>query len=51
MNCPQCNIELEVVDCGVYKGKLWNEYECPECDYCFSEEPDWDSMPGGHDDY
>jgi hypothetical protein len=51
MNCPQCDIEMEVVDSGSYKGHTWYDYQCPFCDYCYSEEPDWDSMSGGHDDY
>lgn len=51
MNCPQCDVEMEMVDFGSYNGKEWYQYECPFCDYCCSDEPDWDSMSGGHDDY
>lgn len=49
--CPLCGSDVEVIDSGSYKGKVWYHYECtnPECQHEESEEPDWDSMPGGHD--
>lgn len=49
--CPLCGGSVEVVDFGSYKGKTWYHYKCTECNYEESEEPDWDSMLGGHDDY
>jgi hypothetical protein len=50
MNCPQCDIELEAVESCNYRGLIWNMYECPVCDYCCTEEPDWDNVPEGYYD-
>lgn len=49
---PTCKgAELEYVDGGtVLIGKRsigWTEYICPVCGETFSNEPDWDSLPGG----
>ena len=44
MNCPQCDIKLEATSSGSYKGRTWYQYECPVCDYCCTDEPDWDIM-------
>lgn len=30
-------------------GYDWTSYECTECGHIESDEPDWDSMKGGHD--
>ena len=49
--CTMCGGETEIIDSGSYNGSVWNHYRCTECGYEESEEPDWDSMPGGHDDY
>ena len=46
--CPECGKELyaEEEGDGVY---VWNEYYCPDHGLISSDEPDWDSMKGGHD--
>ena len=49
--CPLCGGNITIIDFGSYKGKIWYHYQCEECYYQESEEPDWDSMSGGHDDY
>ena len=46
-----CGGTMEEVDRGIYKGFTWNKMKCTECNYEESDEPDWDSEPGGHDDY
>jgi rubrerythrin len=52
MNCPVCgNDEMFVRDSGEYKGVEWLAWICDECGHEESDEPDWDSEPGGHDDY
>ena len=49
--CPICGGDMEEKDSGGYKGYIWNTVECIECGHIESDEPDWDSMPGGHDYY
>lgn len=39
--CPICGAYLETVDSGSYKGKTWYEYQCPDCQFNYSEEPDY----------
>lgn len=48
--CDNCGSELDIEpqQSGKYK---WNDYECPICHERTSNEPDWDSLPGGHDYY
>jgi hypothetical protein len=41
--CEFCRCEMEEVD--------YLLYECKNCGHTYSNEPDYDSMPGGHDDY
>lgn len=49
-SCPECG-------CGIHSelqegdGFKWYDKSCLNCDYATSDEPDWDSMPGGYDDY
>ena len=48
--CDQCGCEMEVQDES--QGKYsWQNHNCenPYCDNGSTNEPDWDSMPGGHD--
>jgi len=47
----ECGEFLEKVDSGTYKGEAWSEWECPKCGERYTNEPDWDSMSGGVDDY
>ena len=49
--CTICDGTTEVVDKGMYKGYMWYHTKCKECGHEESTEPDYDSMPGGHDDY
>jgi hypothetical protein len=50
--CDQCGCEMEGEEDGHGK-HTWTDWECsnPNCDNKISNEPDWDSMPGGHDYY
>ena len=41
--CPDCYTEMET--------EYIDNYICPKCGYKLSSEPDYDSMPGGRDDY
>ena len=41
--CPECGGEMEAVD--------YYLYVCPHCGEEIDDEPEWDSLPGGHDDY
>ena len=46
-DCPQCGCELEQEEQG--QGRfVWMDTECSNCDYASSDEPDWDTMPGGY---
>lgn len=49
--CTMCGSDVEVVDFGIYKGFKWFHTRCIICGYEESSEPDYDSMPGGYDDY
>lgn len=56
MDCPKCFSSDTVIidDSSELVGRrtvVFHYYECLECEFNFSDEPDWDSMPGGHDDY
>lgn len=56
MECPKCmsdNTEIIGCDSDLVKGRVvtYNYYRCLNCEFEFSDEPDWDSMSGGHDDY
>ena len=46
--CPECGKELYAEQEGDGK-HTWNEYYCPDCGLQSSDEPDWDSLKGGHD--
>lgn len=47
--CQECGSDMEIHDSGMYKKFRWYAYRCPVCGYETSDEPDWDSMKGGHD--
>jgi len=49
--CPLCGGEMELFDSGMFKGFKWVHLKCIECKYEESDEPDYDSLPGGRDDY
>lgn len=48
--CPECGSECDVNEDGI-GGETWKEYICQnsECKYRLSNELDWDSQLGGHD--
>ena len=46
-NCKYCGGEMEPFEVG----SNWESYRCVKCGHIESNEPDWDSMKGGHDDY
>ncbi len=48
--CPECGCELDVEHDGS-GSHSWTNINCTFCDYGDTDEPNWDSMPGGHDDY
>jgi hypothetical protein len=48
-DCPECGFDMEFID-GEDHGKYkWHERECLNCGKRVSNEPNWDSVPGGHD--
>lgn len=51
--CPECDGELELFDCGKFKiydrCEQWEHWKCKNCDYEWSDEPDYDLMKGGID--
>ena len=49
--CPCCGEEMEITDFGTYRNVEWDNAKCMECGHEEIFEPDWDLMPGGHDDY
>lgn len=49
--CTKCNQLLEEFDKGAVEGITWYTYQCPKCNETYTDEPDWDSMPSGVDDY
>jgi hypothetical protein len=48
--CPWCGEEIEFEEMESW-GYCWIEADCKFCNYSFCNEPDWDCMPGGKDDY
>ena len=49
--CDSCgSSNIEHVTTVTYKRIDFNTYKCNDCGYVMSDEPDWDSLPGGHDD-
>ena len=39
--CPSCgSSDLELFDCGTYKGVEWQDYICNDCGYTTNNEPD-----------
>ena len=40
--CPICKEPMTIIDSGSFRGIVWNEYKCYDCDYSFTEEPDYD---------
>lgn len=51
MECTDCGCEMIVTDSGRYKRFTWTEWTCTSCGNVTTDEPDYDSEPGGHDDY
>lgn len=49
MKCPQCDIEMEIVDSGTYQDSTWYHYECPFCDYCYTAASILDNVSKSHD--
>ena len=50
--CYYCSSKnLEHIESGYYKRIIWDGYKCLDCEREISDEPDWDSEPGGYDDY
>lgn len=47
--CPECGCELNYEGDSA-DGYSWVNIDCSNsaCDYATSDEPDWDTMPGGH---
>ena len=41
--CPICATELDEVDSGYYKDKVWINYKCSFCTYELINEPDSDN--------
>ncbi len=46
-DCPQCGCETTEEEQGAFD-RVWVETECSNCDYRDSNEPDWDTIRGGH---
>lgn len=46
--CPDCGCEVETTEDGS-DGVTWLEFECTNCEYKSTDEPDWDCLPGGKD--
>lgn len=46
--CSECGCEMEVESESLF-GKTWKNYSCTnsECDGGHSNEPDWETIPGG----
>lgn len=51
MICEECGCEMEGETEGCW-GQEWTNWDCsnPECENGITNEPDWDTMPGGYDD-
>ena len=49
--CIKCNEQLEEIDKGEFHNIMWHIYKCPKCGEIYSDEPDYDIMTGGIDDY
>lgn len=49
--CTKCNEALIETDKGTFEREIWRVYVCEKCGEVYSNEPDYDSMPGGVDDY
>ena len=49
--CPECGEELYLFDWGRFRGLDWHSIKCKNCEWDYSNEPDYDSMPGGRDYY
>ena len=49
--CTECGSEnIEFICTVTYKRNDYSTYKCKDCGNVMSNEPDWDSLPGGHDD-
>ena len=50
VECEECGSEMEPEE-ESHGNKTWTNYKCenPFCDNAISNEPDWDTMKGGHD--
>lgn len=49
--CTECNESLEEFDKGTFKNITWYTYKCTGCGEIYTDEPDYDSMPSGVDNY
>lgn len=50
-DCPECGGDLETEYDGDFNGRTWEDKKCTVCDYAETNCPDFDTEPGGHDDY
>jgi hypothetical protein len=48
-DCPNCGFEMDFTDEGKVGRFIWHERTCLNCGKVVSNEPDWDTVPGGHD--
>lgn len=39
--CPDCGCEIQTTEDWLH-GVSWKEYDCTNCEYSSSDEPDWD---------
>lgn len=48
--CPECGCEMDPIEDGS-GACTWTDWKCenPNCDHQETNEPDWDTMPGGID--
>jgi hypothetical protein len=48
-DCPECGYEMDFTDEGKVGRYIWHERTCLNCGKVISNEPDWDTVSGGHD--
>jgi lysyl-tRNA synthetase class I len=50
--CPICeSIKIDITDVQKIKKHTYMDYRCLECGHEWTDAPDEDFLPGGHDDY